>query len=161
MAAGTAFAVQSSGPASMLVRFGAALLITVVGVGLLIWQRKRLPAAVATRSKRLFVEVLLLGALEFVVGILTSAADLRGALKGKISAEDNRILWALPFAVAAVILFQAFSVLRSDTAATDLAALRTAQDVLRTQLGDARAQRDFFSIVSRAFLRVVRSSENA
>jgi hypothetical protein len=141
--------------ATMLVRFGCAFVFTVVGLALLTWQRKRLPTVVGTRSRRIFVEVLLLGAFEFGVAVLIGAVDLKSALGGKIASGDNGILWALPFVGSAVVLLQAFSVLRSDTSESDLAAIRSGQEVLKTQLTDARKQRDFFYVVSRAFLKVV------
>jgi hypothetical protein len=142
-------------PMSMLLRFGCALVVTLVGIAVLIRFRKRLPALVVTRTRRIFVEVVILGTLQIVVAIFIGAVDLRGALAGKIAPEDNRILWGLPFAGAAAVLFQAFSVLRADTSDSELAELRTTRDTLDKQLTDARAQRNFFTIVSQAFLRVV------
>lgn len=139
----------------MIFRFGFGILVVLAGTALLIWQRKRLPRLVATRPWRIFIEVIVVGALGVVVALMIGAVDLKGALAGKIASEDNGILWGLPFVGAALVLFQAFSAFRSDSSDRELTELRTGRAVLENLLADARAQRNFFSIVSRAFLKVV------
>lgn len=152
---GTEVEFTPSLPTPMVFRFGWGILVVLVGTALLIWQRKRLPRFVSTRSARIFVEVIIVGALGVVVALMIGAVDLRGALGGKIAPEDNGILWGLPFTGAALVLFQAFSAFRSDSSDRELTELRADRTALHKELSDARAQRNFFSTVSRAFLKVV------
>jgi hypothetical protein len=158
MAAETAVAasaVHVANHSEVLIRFGWALAITVAGLGILIGYRRRLPRVFENRGTRIFFEVFLLGALQLVVAVLIGVVDLRAAWEGKIADGDSAFLWALPFSGAAAILLQAFGVLRSDASEIDLGVVKKDQAALNTQLLDARSQRDFLSIVMRAFLNVV------
>ena len=161
VAAGTVAAVAAVSTASptgghgLLFRCGLALVFTLLGLAVLISQRRRLPSIVAIRSRRIFVEVVLLCAFELTVGVLASAADLRAAFAGRIAPSDNAVLWALPFVAAFVVLLQGFAFLRSDTAETKFEDLSRRYEALDTQLKDARSHRNFLSIVMRAFLNVV------
>jgi hypothetical protein len=143
------------GPRAILIRLAAASVFVVVGVGVLLWQRKRLPALVPTRARRIIIEVFLLGALEAFAAILVGVVDLKSALAGHIQPADNMFLWALPFVGASALLVQTFSALRSDAVETALEDLSKQNGALGKQLQDARSYRDFLSIVMRAFLNVV------
>src|SRR4051794_25104158 len=112
---------HSNAGASLLVwRAIVAVLIGVAGIVAALILRKRLLRLMASRTRRILVEVLLLGVLQLLNVGIVAILDLHGILRsGQLTDADNRLVWGLAVCFGLLIAVQAFAVLHADAAEVD------------------------------------------
>lgn len=140
---------MSGGAQQILIALGTWGLLSVVGAIAVLWQRRRLVALVSERSRRFAFQAGPLLVLEVGGALLAGSIGLNTMWGTSVLSQGQVFaLWALCGLLTLRVISQSFVVIHADDAEIRQIAVARERD-------DARAERDFFTLLNTAFVQVV------